>query len=161
MDEPLTVDLPATIDRILVSHDDARWYVGLSAPVDRSFDRLQHQPLQGYRRPLLNGPLYAIDRARRQIVWTWEGDGYPWILDQNRTTPVLTQIYRLPSPDGAAVGESVMRLIDKRTGKEVWQHRDLNLVPNFSIEPNPELVRFDILTERMLFRFEYGAEDAE
>ena len=106
--------------------------------------------------------MYAIDCAGRRIVWTRDFDGSPWVLDQNRTTPVLTQVYRTPSADGGpTIGESVIRLIDKRTGEDVWLHRDLNLIPNCSVEPNAELRRFEIITERTLFRFDYRPEETE
>jgi outer membrane protein assembly factor BamB len=162
LDEPLTVDFPRPVERVMVSRDEARWYVAFSGPVDRSFDWQAAQPLQGYRRPLLNGPLWAIDRSARRIVWKREIETSPWMLDQNRTAPVLTQIYKLPPPNGGqGIGEGVFRLIDKRTGRDVFLHRDINLLANFALEPNAELGQFEIRTERTAFQFDYAPPAAE
>jgi hypothetical protein len=155
-EDPLTLDVPPSLERVVVCRDEARWYLGLSGPVERSLDWQVCQPLNSFRRPLLQGPLYAVDRASRQIVWKRDQDGSPWPLDQNRAAPVLTQIYKIPPPSGQAVGEGVLRLIDKRTGRDVFLHRDLNLVPNYALEPNAELQQLEIRTERAAFQLDYS-----
>lgn len=162
LDEPLTVELPRPIERMLVSRDESRWYLGVSGPVDRSFEWTKEQPSSSYRRPLLHGPLVAIDRWSRQIVWQREIGGEPWLLDQNKSMPVLVQIFKTPPPmNGQGIGEGVLRLIDKRTGREVLQHRDLNLLPYFSLEPQPDYLKFEVRTNNTLFQVDYGPEEEE
>jgi hypothetical protein len=162
LDEPLTVAWPQPIERIFVSRDEERWYLGVSGPVERALDWLATQPLTGYRRPLLHGPLIALERTSRQIVWTRPVAGEPWLLDQNSTTPVLVQMFKTPPPPGSqAVGEGVLRLIDKRTGRDVFVHRDLNVQPYYSLDPQPEFGRFDVRLQSTKFRIDYTLPEPE
>lgn len=158
LEEPLTLDVPQPIERIIVSRDEQRWYVGVSGPVERSLDWLAAQGvLAGYRRPLLQGPLMAIRRSTRQIEWRREIAGEPWMLDQNKTTPILTQIYKLPpQTPGQGIGEGVLRLIDKRTGRDVFIHRDFNLLPYFTLDSQPDLQKLDIRTKNTNFQVDYS-----
>ena len=161
LDEPLTVELPPVIERVLLSRDEARWYLGLSGPPPRSLDWQRAQPLNGFRRPQLNGPLYALDRSLRQIAWKRHFHGEPWLLEQNQTSPVLIQIYKMPLPPVQAATEGVLLLIDKRTGQDVFTHRDLSLQPYFALEPNADWQRFDIRTQHTEFHFDYRSESPE
>gem|GEM_PF-3504293 len=160
IDEPLTVDLPQSIERFVVGRDEFRWYLGVSGPVERSFEWQSSQPLNGFRRPMLQGPLWAIDRSRRQIVWKRDVPGEPWPLDQPRSLPVLIQIFKQPPPQGGqGVGEGVLRLLDQRTGREIFTHRDLNLLAYDSFEPFPEFQKFELRMNTATFEVNYAPDD--
>ncbi len=162
--EPLTVELPPAIERVLVSRDETHWYLGVSGPVSRSLEWMATQQgiINSYRRPLLEGPLVAIRRASGEIAWKREFGGEPWIVDQNKTTPVLTQVYKLPPPNlGQGIGEGVLKLIDKRTGRDVFTYRDFNLLPYFSLEVRPERQQIEIRTKSIHFQVDYAPEESK
>ncbi|MFO0917312.1 MAG: PQQ-binding-like beta-propeller repeat protein [Planctomycetaceae bacterium] len=160
--EPLTIDVPQPLERVTVHRDESRWYLGLSGSMERVFDWQSTQPFLGYRRPMMRGPLYAIDRATRQIVWRSDLTGEPWLLDQPPAAPVLVQAFkRPPLVPGQGIGEGVLRVLDKRTGQELLTHRDLNLTPYVAVDVDPDLKRVSLKTERLSLRLDYDVTAGE
>ena len=162
LDEPLTISCPGTVERIWAGRDAWRWYVAISGPSERSLEWLAAQPLNGYRRPVIHGPLLAIHRASRQIEWKQELTGEPWPVDQYQSSPLLVRCYKEPpATGGSGVGDGVLRVIDKRTGRELAAHRHLNLLPYYSFEPQPEYQKLKVRTNDETLQFDYAAPPGE
>ncbi len=154
--EALTIDVPQPLERLAVHRDETRWYLSLSGSVGSVFDWQSTQPYLGYRRPIMRGPLYAIDRASGQIAWRRDHAGEPWLLDQPLAAPVLIQVFKQPPPTpGQGIGEGVLRVFDKRTGEELLTHRDINLVPFVAVEADADLKRVELKMERLVLQLDY------
>ncbi|MEK6259305.1 MAG: PQQ-binding-like beta-propeller repeat protein [Planctomycetota bacterium] len=158
--EALTVNVPAKLERIVCHRDAWRWYVAFSGPVERQ-GMLQTEQIWGGRRlPFLNGPWYAIDRATTSIAWRRTLDNEPLSLDASRMAPVFVQMWRQPNLDNTATkgGEGWLRLIDKRSGREVAFRKDPSLQPYFVLYPTANREMLDIRTERETVRLKYERE---
>ncbi len=158
--EALTVDVPAKLERIVCHRDAWRWYVALSGPVARPAVLQTEQIWGGRRLPFLNGPWYAIDRATTSIAWRRNLDNEPLSLDASRMAPVFVQMWRQPNLDNAAAkgSEGWLRLIDKRSGREVAFRKDAALQPYFVLHPAANREMLEILTERETVRLKYERE---
>jgi outer membrane protein assembly factor BamB len=160
LSEPLSVMLPATIDRVVVSRDAERWYVGFSERTAQQAALRMNQIRQGYRAPIVTGTLYAIDRSTAMVCWQIELDREGWPLDQPRSLPILVQAYKaLPAANaGGNVPQAVpttLRLRDKRTGRDVLYRDDLRSVPYVTCMGDPDRGVLDVLLEREMFRLRY------
>lgn len=122
-------ELPPSLDRIVMTHDSRNWYLAVSERVAQHAALQQIQLRNGYRTPFLNGRLYAISRESGTIEWTRPLELEPFSWDQPRAAPVLMQIFKQQPPD-AMVGqlaEGVVRLIDKQSGRVLFEHRNQDL----------------------------------
>jgi len=158
--EALAVELPTKLERIVCHRDAWRWYVAFSGPVSRQGMLQTEQIWGGRRQPFLNGPWYAIDRATTSIAWRRALDNEPLSLDASRMAPVFVQMWRQPNLDNTAVkgGEGWLRLIDKRSGREVTFRKDAALQPYFVLHPAANREMLDIRTERETVRLRYERE---
>ena len=158
--EALTIDVPAKLERIVCHRDAWRWYVAFSGPVERQ-GMLQTEQIWGGRRlPFLNGPWYAIDRATTSIAWRRTLDNEPLSLDASRMAPVFVQMWRQPNLDNTTTkgGEGWLRLIDKRSGREVDFRKDASLQPYFVLHPTANREMLEVRTERETVRLKYERE---
>lgn len=155
--EPLTISVPQPLMRVVVSRDAHRWYVGLSGRVGQQAALQSAQMRNGHRAPYLDGQLYAIDRATGMIIWRTGLDRTPWPIEQPRTGPLLVQAYKLPPEDfmGSRVTDGVIRLIDKRSGRDVFTRQDLNLLPWVTLLPDADRGVIHVRMERETVRLCY------
>ncbi len=160
--EALTIDVPAQLERIVCHRDAWRWYVAFSGPVARPAVLQTEQIWGGRRLPFLNGPWYAIDRATASIAWQRTLFNEPLSLDASRMAPVFVQMWRQPNLDNTANkgGEGWLRLIDKRSGREVAFRKDAALQPYFVLHPAANRETLDLHTERETVRLKYGRENS-
>lgn len=154
--EALTLELPQTIERIVVSRDSERWYVGFSERHAQQAALRLNQLRQGYRVPIMNGPLYAIDQKTVSLTWGISLDREGWPVDQPRALPLLYQAYKpLPSGTPQQAVPTILRLRDKRTGKDLLFRDDLRSVPYVAFTGDPDQGLLDVLLEREAFRLRY------
>jgi outer membrane protein assembly factor BamB len=149
--------LPDPIERIAVMHDAERWYLGLSGKVEHAAALQQMQIHNSYRAPFLTGWLAAIDRRTQQCLWTRPAHQEAWSLDQPRSAPVLLQAYKLPAEEEQLnrPSDGVLKLVDKRTGQDVFALQQFNLNGYVSLEPDAERALIDVRLENESIRLRY------
>jgi hypothetical protein len=158
--EALTLDVPALIEKVVVSRDPERWYLAFS---ERTPQQAALQLAQGrlvYRAPVVTGPLYAVDRVSPHIVWRAGLNREMWPIEQPKSVPVLVQTYRATneagpiSPNQVPVA-GVLHLRDKRTGRDVLRREDINPANYTTVYGDPDRGVIDVHLERMSFKLRY------
>eukprot|EP00456_Euglypha_rotunda_P063732 TRINITY_DN53_c0_g1_i2.p1 TRINITY_DN53_c0_g1~~TRINITY_DN53_c0_g1_i2.p1 ORF type:complete len:1572 (+),score=277.26 TRINITY_DN53_c0_g1_i2:2084-6799(+) len=157
--EPLTVDCPPRVERIVCLHDAQRWYVGISAPVARLPNLQADQLWGGSRVHFVNGWLYGIDRDSASISWRRHLDSECLPRHASQVGPTIIQMWRRPASDASGETNVVgfMRVIDKRNGNELVTHRDTTLYAYSVLNPSANFETLDIFTERETFRLNFNS----
>ncbi|MCX7408861.1 MAG: PQQ-binding-like beta-propeller repeat protein [Planctomycetales bacterium] len=160
--ESLAVRVPLKLERIVCHRDDGRWYVAFSGPVDRRALFQAEQPWGGKRMPFINGPWIAIDRATKSIFWQRTIENEPLPLAASRFAPVFVQMWRQPLFDGLSPkgSEGRLKVIDKRTGREVLNRNEPRMQPYFVLHPSANRDQLDIRMEHETIRLRYEADAA-
>jgi hypothetical protein len=158
LSEPLTVECPDRIERIVSLQDGQRWYVAISAPVPRLSNLLSEQLWGASRVTFVNGWLYGIDRKTPEIAWRRHLDSECLPRHVSQMAPIMLQMCRRPASDN--VGETGvvghLRLLDKRTGHEIFTRQDLALQSYSTLIPSDDFETLMIYTERQTFRLNYN-----
>lgn len=162
--EPLTVDVPERVERIVVQHDAERWYVAISAPVPRLPFLQSEQPWGASRMAFVRGWLYGIDRSAGAISWRRFLEAEPVPQHATPLAPVLVQHWRQPGVEGIIEsnqsGEGILRVLDKRTGRELTSYRDPNLQAYHILQPVADREQLDVCTEHVTIHLNYAAVPA-
>jgi outer membrane protein assembly factor BamB len=158
--EPLTVELPPVLERVVVSRDPDRWYVAFSERTAQQAALRLNQSRQGYRVPIVTGPLYAIDQATGQVQWQVRLDREAWPVDQPKSLPVLVQAYQSFAGAGQPfanqpVTEGVLHLRDKRTGRDVLRRNDLGRLTYLSAWGDPDRGMVEVYLQNESLRLRY------
>ena len=159
---PLAVNAEGISD-IAAWSDAERWYIALSRPVENLSALKALQPNDGYRQKFLNGPLYAVDRHQAKIVWQREFKNEPMGLDQSRVSPVLIQIWKNAPKESREAGKGTLRVIDRRTGKDLLEKSSVDILPYFLLNPDPEraILELKLTQETIRFRYEPDASSEQ
>ena len=177
--EPMTVDADS-MTGIVAWHDPERWYIALTAeigatPANKTASKPSDpkllpanvarlgalkapQPNGAYRLKFINGPLYAVNRHRPKILWKRDLQNEPLGLDQSRTAPVLVQIWKLPSKDRNNASEGMLRVIDKRTGKALTERRNVDVLPYFLLNPDPQQAILELKLTQETIRMNFAPD---
>lgn len=155
--EPLSVDGAGMID-ITAWEDPEHWYIGLSKNIENLSALKSLQPHDGYRVKFLNGPLYAVSRDGMKIVWSREFKNEPLGLDQSRVAPALVQIWKNPAKDNREAHRGTVRVIDRRTGSDLFEKTSPDVLPYFLLNPDHEQAIFELKLTQETIRFRYTAE---
>ena len=155
--EPLTIELPNRIERIVALRDRRRWYVAISAPVPRLANLMGDQLWGGLRLAFVNGWFYGIDQQNPHVNWRRRLESEPVPLIAPLTAPVLVQMWRQSNFDGSTnhAGVGTLRVLDTRTGQDILTHRDGSLQCYSALLPADTLDKLEIHTERETFRLVY------
>jgi len=163
--EPITLEVPERIERIVVQHDAQRWYVAISEPVPRLVTLQSEQPWGGSRVAFVQGWLYGVDRTTPGIVWRRYLNSEPVPQHASPLAPVLVQLWRKSAPDmplnPGHVGEGILKILDKRTGRELASHRDGNLQAYHVLVPVSDRELLDVCTEQVTIHLNYGDASPE
>jgi len=161
--EALTIPVPEKIERIVCVHDAQRWYLAISGPVPRLPVLQAEQVWGGLHLAFVNGWLYGIDRESKTISWQRFLDSEAMPLEVSRNAPVLVQMWRKSIGDGMAGqnAEGILRVIDKRTGRQIDNLRDSLLQPYFALHLSDNCEMLQIYTERHTIRLNYKATTQE
>ncbi len=127
--ETRLTNVPAEIERLVVARDAEQWYVAVSERVPQQAGLLQTQLRGGLRAPFVTGPLAAIYRETGQVICQTRLEREPFSYEQPKTSPVLLQVYKFPPADlqSGQLTDGVVKLIDKRTGATLLDHRRQSL----------------------------------
>ncbi|MBS0204618.1 MAG: PQQ-binding-like beta-propeller repeat protein [Planctomycetes bacterium] len=159
--QPITVALPAKVERIVCLHDAHRWYVAISGPVPRLPVLLGEQTWGGLRMAFVNGLLYGIDRHSASITWQRQLDSEPLSLTQSCVAPVIVQMWRQSEGGGPGNSLCILRLLDTRTGQEIVTHRAPSLQPYYQLFPSEHRDRYDIRIEQDMFRLTFNSRSGQ
>ena len=178
---PLSVDTES-MTGIVAWHDPERWYIALTtaigaAPVNRPNSKSSDakllptnnsktsiaalkapQPNGAYRLKFLNGPLYAVDRHQPRILWKRDFQDEPLGLDQSRTAPVLVQIWKLLPKGKNDASEGMLRVIDKRNGKTLVIRQNVDVLPYFLLNPDPQQGILELKLTQETIRMNYAPD---
>ncbi len=135
--------LPNKLDRIHVVRSDDTYFVAISRPDDERerpwgspFRSTFQLPSDDSSRPPVNGTVYALSRTGEDL-WK-EGpsriDACSWALDQPSDLPVLVFL----SDERGRGSQMRIKLVDKRTGRTVYDHRRPAPPDTFEIQGSPE-----------------------
>ena len=179
--EPLAVNADS-MTGIVAWHDPERWYLALTTeigvtpanklaskqsdskllPTNNANARLSAlkapQPNGAYRLKFLNGPLYAVNRHHPKILWKRDLQNEPFGLDQSRAAPVLVQIWKLLPKGNNAASEGMLRVIDKRTGKTLMERRNVDVLPYFLLNPDPQQAILELKLTQETIRMNYAPD---
>ena len=152
--DPLPVATEGMTD-IAAWQDEERWYIGLSRPVENLTTLKSNQLNGGYRFRFLNGPLYAVKREQPQIVWEREFKNEPLAQDQSRVAPVLVQLWRQTPRGNLNASQSMLRMIDKRTGRNLFANSGVDILPYFLLNSDPQLGILELKLTQETIRLNY------
>jgi outer membrane protein assembly factor BamB len=161
--DPLTIEVPQPLKRVVAVHDAERWYLALSERVDGELQLTASQVHHSYRVPFIRGPMLAIDRRKHQILWRRDLHDEPFPLEQSRAGPLLVSAWKLPPGRDPAIagGEGILRCVDKRTGELLHETRDPHLQSYLTVWPRPERHAVEVRLQNRLIHFEFGKQNAE
>ena len=178
---PLAVDADG-MTGIIAWHDPERWYLALTTEIgaapanktalkssDSKLLPANHanvglgalkapQPNGAYRLKFLNGPLYAVNRHHPEILWKRDLRNEPIGLDQSKAAPVLVQIWKLLPKGNNAASEGMLRVIDKRTGKTILERRNVDVLPYFLLNPDPQQAILELKLTQETIRMNYAPD---
>ena len=178
---PLSVDAES-MTGIVAWHDPERWYIALTtaigaAPVNgpnskssdaklsptnpskTSLEALKApQPNGAYRLKFLNGPLYAVNRHQPKILWKRDLQDEPLGLDQSKAAPVLVQTWKLLPKGKNDASEGMLRVIDKRNGKSLLIRRNVDVLPYFLLNPDPQQGILELKLTQETIRMNYAPD---
>ena len=143
---------------VFVAADAGRFYLAMAHPnpdeekqpaAPRIADDLMP------RRHLVTGTLHGFDRRTGQLLWQSEGGTWGFALDQPATGPVLVLTHREASPNDKARKLSVLRCLDKRTGREIYRREttEFHEMPIWADDPTQH--KFEIQTPAKTLQLEY------
>lgn len=158
LDGPLTIDVPQPVQRVVAMHDAERWYLAISTRVDGELQLRGSQVHNSYRVPFIRGPMVAINRHNRKILWRRDLDDEPFPLEQSRAGPLLVTTWKIPPGRDPAItgGEGIVRCVDKRTGELLHEFRDAHLQDYHTVWPRPERHAVEVRLQNRLIHFEFG-----
>lgn len=161
--EPLTVECPDRIERIVSLQDEHRWYVAISAPVPKLTNLLAEQLWGASRVTFVNGWLYGIERKTPGISWRRHLDSECLPRHVSQFAPVILQMGRRPVSDNPAETNLVghLRILDKRTGHEILTRQDIALHAYSTLIPSDDFETLMIYTERQTFRLNYDTSTTD
>lgn len=115
------------------------------------------QPRNVYRNPPLTGTLLAIDSRNGTLKWQRRLEGVRLALDQPKNAPLLVLSYEKKRAGENTGFDSILQVLDRRTGEDLRIRRGGASEDRFFIEPNSPQNRVSIRFSRRSIRFDYSA----
>jgi outer membrane protein assembly factor BamB len=109
-----------------------------------------------YRNPPLTGTLLALDSRTGELLWQRRLAGVRLALDQPKNSPFLVLSYERKRAGENAGFESILQILDRRTGVDLRTRRGGEHEDRFVIEPNVTQNRASIRFARRSIRLDYA-----
>ncbi|MCA9069151.1 MAG: PQQ-binding-like beta-propeller repeat protein, partial [Planctomycetaceae bacterium] len=142
-------------DQVYALADDQRIYLGISHKKLNSQAPAKSPILDDlpFRHPLFAGTLHAFNRRTGKAVWHTGWDHWALSLEQPATGPVLVLFHREKA--GNDKKRSVLRCLEKRTGREIFSGRfpETDEPPRW--EENANQQEFEIQAFQTTLRLRY------
>ncbi len=144
---------------VYAAADAERFYLAIAhphpaKPNQPAEPRMADDPMP--RQHVLAGTLFGWDRRTGKPLWQSEWGNWAFALDQPAAGPVLVLPHRKESPKDKGRKLSVIRFLDKRTGREV--HRletaEFHEMPLWSSDPAQHKFEIQTPAETVQFTFE-------
>ena len=118
-------------------------------------------PNTGMRSLMVNGNIYAFDRGTYKLRWRAEGLHQMIVLEQFKDLPVLlmTARYQKATGGGPARGQihgAAVRVIDKRTGKLLYDQDEPGLSQFYALHADLRAGRIDFISQNLKLTLSYG-----
>lgn len=152
------INMPLRLERVETVIDERRIYIAVSGPVLSQRALQVNQIHGGFRNPLIDGTLLAIDRYTGEKLWSTRLENESFPLDQPKVAPFLVLHYRTPDPEAlqSDTAISVVRCLDKRTGEIVLDYRGGIGDIYTTVLPDFEQEWIDLQLPRQTIRFDYS-----
>lgn len=144
--------------KIVCWKDAQRWYLALTGETANLSKVKSVQLNESYRLPFFQGMLYAVDRNDPKVVWQRELKNEAIALDQSQVAPVMVELWKLLPKNDQVPMEAFIRLIDKRTGKTIYEKQQQDLQPHFLLNPDPRQGIVDLKLSHETIRLTYPTE---
>jgi outer membrane protein assembly factor BamB/tetratricopeptide (TPR) repeat protein len=155
----------ATDIHLLQDHD--QFYVAFNEPIDRKLHPGQGpwpNVSHGMRSFVLNGTVYAFDRATGKLHWATAGpvENQMMVLEQFKELPVLlftAQYTKMNNPAQPFNRYMMVEFIDKRTGKLILRKemQNQNQQPFFALTTNVREGSIELINFEMKIRLSLAA----
>lgn len=151
------------VSQIHVWQDPFRFYILPSSIPPKYALHQVPQVRNGHRQSLVHGTLHAIDRKTTKLTWKRKLEETVIAQDQPHGAPVFLfnfqtlapNVKEPSSPPAAGELESVLQVLDRRTGKDVYYERSAKQAPDATVELNIDDHWLDIHGVTQRIRLEY------
>ncbi len=153
------VTVPNAITNLFVLTDAETAFVVASGRLDDRRLLGATQIRGGFRRPLVNGWMHAIERSTGRHVWEHELANVGLIRDQPRHVPLLVTSYMIQDPDRNATA-GVLQCFDRRTGDLLYEQlRHQRVYIYHAVRSDIQRSRVEVETSKQIIRFQYGSAE--
>lgn len=147
------VERPAGLRTAFCTSDSDSHVIALTETAEVSFQ----QPRNVYRNPPLTGTLFAVDSYDGSLKWQRRLNSVRFAIDQPVNVPVLVLNYERKRAGENTGFDSMLQIIDRRTGADLRTRRGGTNEERFFIEPSLEQNRVSVRFKRRSIRLDYSA----
>ena len=147
-----TVEGPAALRAASHVSDADSHLIALAETDEVSFQQVRNV----HRTPPLTGTLLALDSHTGKLLWHRRLTGVRLALDQPKNAPFLVLSYERKRPGENGGFESILQILDRRTGIDLRTRRGGEHEDRFVIEPNVTQNRASIRFARRSIRLDYA-----
>lgn len=151
----MVLQRPHQIRGIHVSSDASSHIIAVSATAESSFlngRRADSDP----RNPPVTGQLLAIDSLTGGLLWQRSVEGIRFLLDQPKNAPCIVLSYRRSHSTDHNAMNSVLHVLDRRTGEDILNRRSSGTAFDFTIEPHADQNRVSLRMARKSIRLTFS-----
>jgi hypothetical protein len=146
------VERPAALRTAFHVSDAGSHVIALAETDEVSFQQVRNV----HRNPPLTGTLLTLDSRTGELLWQRRLTGVRLALDQPKNSPFLVLSYERKRPGENAGFESILQILDRRTGVDLRTRRGGEHEDRFVIEPNVTQNRASIRFARRSIRLDYA-----
>lgn len=155
------VELPAEISKIACHAGNDNILILISGKVaDKQLTNATQQN-QGYRRSIVNGPVFCIDRNRGDLLWSGNLENTLFPIDQPVDLPVfVTAERRFPEEimDQRSPGSRI-QVFDRRNGNLLYKTESLSSSVRYSVSGHLDSEQVVLTTRESVVTFDFGGHD--
>src|SRR5205807_358486 len=116
----------------------------------------------GMRSLVINGNLYAFDRGTSKLIWRAEGPHQMIVLEQFQDLPMVLMTARYQQaaagagPARGQVHGAAVRVIDKRTGKLLYDHDEAGLGQFYALHADLRAGKIEFISPNLKVTHSFG-----
>lgn len=155
------VDLPKEVSKIACHVSDQDFLVLVSGKIEDEKLLNATQLNGGYRRALIDGPIFCMSRVEATHLWTNQLENAVLPLDQPVDLPVfVTAGSRFPEEimDDRSPGSRI-QLFNRRSGKLLYESESLSPSSRYSVNGHLESGKVTLTTREAIVTVEYPTQD--
>lgn len=156
----MTIDVPFNLATVHCSSDVNSHVLAFSTTHESLFQQQRNSGRRSLRSPKVSGLLVAVDAATGTLLWKRAVEDIRFDLDQPRNAPCLVLTYQRKRNSVSSSLQSVLHIIDRRTGEDILERRGSDASARFTLEPHADQNRFSIRMQRRSIRIQFKEADA-